>query len=118
MLLTRLAPRTIFASKPHKITSYGTLPTLCTEIFEQNGLVPWDQILNFWAVTPNADQLTHIKKYDSDPYRCRWTPHDFLVHVDRVFLKHIFSCLCTLLILRSLAYFLCYVGMVKFEKIC
>ena len=44
---------------------------------------PWDQILNFLALTPNAGPTqTHAG--------CRWTPFDLLVHVDHVFLEGTF----------------------------
>ena len=53
---------------------------MCKEIFEQKFLVPWDQIFNFWALTPNAGPTqTHAG--------CRWTPYGFLDHVEYVFLK-------------------------------
>ena len=43
-------------------------------------MVPWDQILNFLALRPNAGPTqTHVG------YRC--TPYDFLVHVDHVFFE-------------------------------
>ena len=46
-------------------------------------MVPWDQILNFLALRPNAGPTqTHAG------YRC--TPYDFLVHVDHVFFEDIF----------------------------
>ena len=48
--------------------------------FEQIFLVPWDQILNFLALRPNAGPTqTHSGN------RC--TPYDFLVHVDHVFFE-------------------------------
>ena len=43
-------------------------------------MVPWDQILNFLALRPNASPTqTHIGYH--------YTPYDFLVHVDHVFFE-------------------------------
>ena len=43
-------------------------------------MVPWDQILNFLALRPNAGPTqTHVG------YRC--IPYDFPVHVDHVFFE-------------------------------
>ena len=56
---------------------------MCKKFFEPKILVPWDQILNFLALRPNAGPTqTHAG--------CGLTPYDFLAHADHVLFEDYF----------------------------